>query len=174
MSSAKQGRRQQHPAAGENLDIETSTLDGGDEPGPEVLDAKPTHGSDTADPPTRTTGCPRVPDIEIGSATAAAEETIAGLPAVMLLLPMADPPDSQAARITAWHVDVQLRDCDTRRAFMRLWAGLDRAGARLKDGRRVSSYADAVKWICERVEAVDRGQRPEVYDAKHNPTFPGK
>jgi hypothetical protein len=165
MSSAKQGRRQQHPAAGENLDIDvTSTLDGGDEPGPEVLDAKPTPGSraDTS------------LDIEIGSATAAAEETIAGLPAVMLLLPLADPPDSQAARITAWHVDVQLRDCDTRRAFMRLWAGLDRAGARLKDGRRVSSYADAVKWICERVEAVDRGQRPEVYDAKHNPTFPGK
>ena len=165
MSSAKQGRRQQHPAAGENLDIDvTSTLDGGDEPRPEVLDAKPTPGSraDTA------------LDIEIGSATATAEETIAGLPAVMLLLPLADPPDSQAARITAWHVDVQLRDCDTRRAFMRLWAGLDRAGARLKDGRRVSSYADAVKWICERVEAVDRGQRPEVYDAKHNPTFPGK
>ena len=165
MSSAKQGRRQQHPAAGENLDIDvTSTLDGGDEPGPEVLDAKPTPGSraDTA------------LDIEIGSATATAEETIAGLPAVMLLLPLADPPDNQAARITAWHVDVQLRDCDTRRAFMRLWAGLDRAGARLKDGRRVSSYADAVKWICERVEAVDRGQRPEVYDAKHNPTFPGK
>jgi hypothetical protein len=153
----------EHPAAAENLDID---LPPAEEEGKKGREEEGENGNPISASP-RSSIAASI-DFSGGHALAVDDGHVA------VRLPLADPPDTQAVRVSAWHVDVQLRDAATRRAFMRVWAGLDRAGARLKDGRRVISYADALRWLLEQVEAIDRAERPETYDARHNPTFPGK
>ena len=70
---------------------------------------------------------------------------------IPLVLPIAEPPNTQLRRIGATHVDVQFREPKTRAAFSALWAGLDRSGARLQDGRRIVTGADTIRWLFEQL-----------------------
>lgn len=103
--------------------------------------AEPT--ATTATTATTVAGTPVSPIIPVG---------YSGLSTVVLEIPLAEPPDNQTVRVGAYHVDCQLRDRHTRETFTRIWAGLDKAGARMKDGRRVTSYADAIRFLIEQVE----------------------
>lgn len=70
-------------------------------------------------------------------------------PLIEVAVPIADFPIG--AYVTR-HVEVQL---DERQAttLKRLLAGLDRAGRRLANQRRVQSHADALKWLLEELGA---------------------
>lgn len=49
------------------------------------------------------------------------------------------------------HVDIQLRP-HHHAVLKRLYFGLDAAGARLADGRRIASKPDAIRWLLELLE----------------------
>ena len=51
------------------------------------------------------------------------------------------------------HVEVQRLSLPQRTALRRLLIGLDAAGQRLADGRRVAKNADVVRWLLEKAEA---------------------
>lgn len=69
-------------------------------------------------------------------------------------VPMADPPTTghMAETSSAWHVDAQLRDLADRETLMQIRSGLDQCGARTKDGRRVVSYADTIRWLIQEIQ----------------------
>ncbi len=51
------------------------------------------------------------------------------------------------------HIEVQLRTLEQKRAMRRLFDGLNQAGARMKNGRRVQSYPDVVRYVLKRIAA---------------------
>lgn len=77
-------------------------------------------------------------------------ETPAELPAGRIeAIPLGPlPPDAWLPR----HVDCQLRTPEQRENLKRISIGLDQAGARLKSGQRVTNYAEAIRWLLERIE----------------------
>lgn len=48
------------------------------------------------------------------------------------------------------HVQVQLTYLQSK-ALKRAWIGLDECGERLRNGRRVASNADVIRWLLEQV-----------------------
>jgi len=98
---------------------------------------------------------PDAPDKPERQDAAVAEPLPEGVTFGTLTIPLAEAADTQVYRINAWHVDCQFRDAPTRAAFNRLRTGLDQSGARLGDGRRVISGADAVRWLMEQIAKVD-------------------
>jgi hypothetical protein len=74
--------------------------------------------------------------------------------AVTLTIPLADPPDSQVHRISAWHVDCQFRDAPSRTAFRQVQEGLLKTGVRLADGRPVITGADSIRWLIQQIAAA--------------------
>jgi hypothetical protein len=61
----------------------------------------------------------------------------------------------QADPRSAQHVDCQCQTMGQRRALMRLRAGLEATGARLDNGRRVLSNADAIRYVLELLAESD-------------------
>jgi hypothetical protein len=66
-------------------------------------------------------------------------------------------------------VDIRLTNTQ-RESLSRAVSGLDRLGARLADGRRVTTGVDAIRWMLERIaseapEAPDAPEAPEQSDA---------
>ena len=53
------------------------------------------------------------------------------------------------------HVQVRLKTKAQRTAMRRLYEGLDQTGARMANGRRVHSLADAMRWVLERLEPTE-------------------
>ncbi len=68
-----------------------------------------------------------------------------------LLLPLGDPAGHgfQSDVRSVQHVDCQCQSFQQRRGLMSLRAGLDASSARLANGRRVTTYADAVRFVLE-------------------------
>jgi len=50
------------------------------------------------------------------------------------------------------HVDVQLRNARQRATMRRVFTGLDLAGERTLDGKRVGNHAQAVLWLLEQID----------------------
>ena len=56
------------------------------------------------------------------------------------------------------HVDVQLRTAAQRGALRQVLSGLDHAGDRTADKRRVTNNAEAVRWLLEQIaEQIEEG-----------------
>ncbi len=96
-----------------------------------------------------------VPEVATSAAQAAATIPTPApqLLSAMIEVPLATPPDRGYMSLTssACHVDAQLRDQQDREALMQMRAGLDAMGARTRDGRRVVSYADTIRWLIQEV-----------------------
>ena len=69
------------------------------------------------------------------------------LPTVTITVPIAEPADGYIPS----HIDCHLRERRLAMAFDRLYRGLDAAGVRMLDGRRVMHRTDALRWLCEQV-----------------------
>jgi len=69
--------------------------------------------------------------------------------------------DSDAYRST--HVDVQLNR-EQAESMHRIFHGLDQAGARLQNGRRIATNADAFRWLLE--EAAGNATERNTDDPK--------
>jgi hypothetical protein len=73
-----------------------------------------------------------------------------------------------ASSSSAWHVDAQLRDLEDRETLMQIRAGLDAAGARMRDGRRVTSYADTIRWLIQEVgKRLEKARTNPAIDRDH-------
>ena len=78
---------------------------------------------------------------------AIAMEQSPSLPTVTITVPIAEPVDGYIPS----HIDCHLRERRLAVAFDRLYRGLDAAGTRLSDGRRIAHRTDALRWLCEQV-----------------------
>jgi len=73
---------------------------------------------------------------------------------VQIEVPLGPRPGEAEAQIR--HVDVQLRTARQRETMRRLFTGLDLAGTRTADGRRVTNNVQALLWLLEQVAGGDR------------------
>lgn len=85
--------------------------------------------------------------------TPSTEAELTGPAAIAVSMPLADTIGHgwQSNPSSARHVDCQCQSMEQRRALMALRAGLDAAHARTANGRPVTSYADAIRWLLEEV-----------------------
>ena len=72
-------------------------------------------------------------------------------PGITLAVPIGPPPGPDA--YAGLHIDLNLRNSTQARGWRQLMSGLDEAGERLQDGRRVQTATDAARWIGERIAA---------------------
>lgn len=86
---------------------------------------------------------------EPAQAPAVAEPPAVETTHVTLTVPLRPP---VKPRYHARHVEVQL-DNDQALALSQLFEALDHGGQRLKSGRRVTSAADALRWLLEKLDA---------------------
>jgi hypothetical protein len=86
---------------------------------------------------------------------------LAAAPATISLtdLPLGDVPMAEVRGgryYLSRHIDVPLQTVGQCVAVRRLFLGLDASGARLENGRRTTSHADAIRWLLEKVEQASR------------------
>ncbi len=108
-----------------------------------------------------------VPEVAASAARPAAVAVQSPAPqllSAMIEVPLATPPDRGYMSLTssARHVDAQLRDQQDREVLMQMRSGLDAMGARTRDGRRVVSYADTIRWLIQEVGKRLEEANPET------------
>jgi hypothetical protein len=76
-------------------------------------------------------------------------EALEGQPSVSLTVPITDPGGGHHQA----HVQLQL-DCDQAKALGALYMALDEKSVKLKNGKRVRSRADAVRWLLSEIHSA--------------------
>jgi hypothetical protein len=87
--------------------------------------------------------------VPTADAVAAAVEAAPGL--LRITLPIGPMPG--VGHVTN-HIEVRLLSLAQRLAFRRFWRGLDAAGHRLANGKRINRPPDAIRWLLEQIAAA--------------------